>query len=62
LEEFARKLDPYVEEGKIHSAKYNRKPAPFAKDSLVMYTAMTRKGRKSGKSQQLWRDQAYMEI
>jgi hypothetical protein len=36
LEELARKLDPYIEEGRIHSAKYNREPAPFAKSSLVM--------------------------
>jgi hypothetical protein len=36
FEELARKIDPYVEEGKIHSAKYNREPAPFAKSSLVM--------------------------
>ncbi len=35
LEELARKLDPYVEEGKINSAKYSREPAPF-EDSLVM--------------------------
>jgi hypothetical protein len=36
LEELARKIDFYVEEGKIHSAKYNREPATFAKGSLVM--------------------------
>ena len=36
LEELARKLDPYVEEGRIYSAKYNREPAPFARGSLVI--------------------------
>jgi len=36
LEELAKKLDPYVEEGKIDSVKYRREPASFAKGSLVM--------------------------
>jgi hypothetical protein len=36
LEELARKLDRYVEEGRIHSVKYNKEPAPFAKGALVM--------------------------
>jgi len=36
LEELAGKLDPYVEEGKISSVKYNREPSPFARGALVM--------------------------
>ena len=36
LKELVRKIDRYVNEGKINSAKYNREPAPFAKSSFVM--------------------------
>ena len=36
FEELARKIDPYVENGVIDSAKYNREPAAFARGSLVM--------------------------
>jgi hypothetical protein len=35
LEELAKKLDPYVEEGKIDSAKYCREPAPWAKKMVM---------------------------
>jgi len=36
LEELGKKLDPYIENGKISCAKYNREPAPFARGALVM--------------------------
>ncbi len=36
LKELARKIDSYVNEGKINSAKYNREPSPST-DSFVIY-------------------------
>jgi predicted AAA+ superfamily ATPase len=36
LDELAKKLDPYVEQGKIDAVKYNREPSEVGRGAMVM--------------------------